>query len=291
MSTETVLVSEVIPATRERLYAAWLDSGEHSAFTADIAEIEPYVGGTHSAFSGYATGQVLALEPNRRIVQSWRSTDFPEGADDSRLEVTFEETSGGTMITLLHTGIPSGQSDRCRESWLESYLQRMKKYFGTAGASDGIGNGERARGALDDLDDDEEDDDETPTKLSRHLVSEDEETTVAQPPPLPPSRRRPPSRAAKSAPQPSPAAKRARPAPRPKAKARPAAKASPARAKRAPAKPAGKGKTAAKAAARRPAKPAKAAKGKAKPKAKAKPAAKRPAPKKKPARAKPKSRR
>ena len=33
MSTETVLVSEVIPATKERLYAAWLDSGEHSAFT------------------------------------------------------------------------------------------------------------------------------------------------------------------------------------------------------------------------------------------------------------------
>src|SRR5882757_287427 len=145
MSTETVLVSEVIPATKERLYAAWLDSGEHSAFTADVAAIEPYVGGSHSAFSGYATGEVLALEPNRRIVQSWRSSDFPDGAADSRLEVTFEETAGGTMITLLHTGIPSGQSDRYRDSWLQYYLQRMKQYFAgdddDEGTSDGVNDG------------------------------------------------------------------------------------------------------------------------------------------------------
>jgi uncharacterized protein YndB with AHSA1/START domain len=153
MSTETVLVSEVIPAPKERLYAAWLDSDQHSAFTADSAAIEPYVGGTHSAFGGYATGQVLALEPNRRIVQSWRSSDFPAEAADSRLEVTFEDTSGGTMITLLHTGIPSGQSDRYRESWLNYYFERMKKYFAAGRGRDGsdFSGGQ----------DEEEDDDET----------------------------------------------------------------------------------------------------------------------------------
>ena len=132
--SETVLVSEVIFASRERLYEAWLDSSEHSAFTADTARIEPVVGGQHSTFSGYSTGQNLALEPHRRIIQSWRTTDFPEGAADSRLEVTFEDTLGGTLITILHTGIPTGQSDQCREGWLKYYFAPMKTYFGRESA-------------------------------------------------------------------------------------------------------------------------------------------------------------
>jgi uncharacterized protein YndB with AHSA1/START domain len=277
MSTETVLVSEVIPATKERLYAAWLDSTEHSAFTADVAAIEPYVGGSHSTFSGYATGEVLALEPNRRIVQSWRSSDFPEGAADSRLEVTFEETAGGTMITLLHTGIPSGQSDQYRDSWLQYYLQRMKQYFaGSDEDSNGVSDGVPDGGS----EDDEELVVEVPTLtnvMSADIDDEEEaETAVLTPPPPPPARRRPPSRGAKSAPKPAQAAKSARRATPTKAKtktkARPAAK------------------TKVKAAARRPA--VSKAKAKAKPKAKPKAAArsaKRPA--KKPTKPKPRGRR
>ena len=136
--SETVLVSEVIFATRERLYEAWLDSKEHSAFTAETARIEPVVGGQHSSFSGYATGQNLALEPHRRIIQSWRTTEFPEGAPDSRLEVTFEDTLGGTLITILHTGIPAGQSDRYREGWLKFYFAPMKTYFARETAPESV---------------------------------------------------------------------------------------------------------------------------------------------------------
>jgi uncharacterized protein YndB with AHSA1/START domain len=129
MPTETVLVSEVIFATRQRLYEAWLDSKEHSAFTRAAAEIEPIIGGTHSAFSGYASGQNLSLEPHRRIVQTWRTTEFPTGAPDSRLEVTFEDTLGGTLVTVLHTMIPTGQSDQYRDGWLKYYFAPMKDYF------------------------------------------------------------------------------------------------------------------------------------------------------------------
>jgi uncharacterized protein YndB with AHSA1/START domain len=256
MSTETVLVSEFIPATRERLYAAWLDSQEHSAFTDEVAAIEPFVGGSHSAFSGYATGQLLELEPNRRIVATWRSTDFPDEADDSRLEVTFEDTSGGTMVTLLHTGIPSGQSDRYRDSWVQYYLQRMKKYFGGGDdeSSDGVSDGVT----------------EIEVTVSGTSGSDefdaDAVTRVAtSPPPLPPPRaRRPPVQSGKSGTKPAQAAKSARKRPA-------AARAKPATSK---AKPAAKGK--ASAAARRQAggKPAAKAGGKAMAKAGGKPMAK-----------------
>jgi uncharacterized protein YndB with AHSA1/START domain len=126
---ESFSVSEVIPAEPERIYAAWMSSDEHTAFTGDRAEIEPFVGGKHSAFAGYAVGTTVELLPGRRIAQTWRATDFPPGSPDSRVEVTLETTVGGTMVTILHTEIPTGRSDVYRDSWMKYYLEPLREYF------------------------------------------------------------------------------------------------------------------------------------------------------------------
>ena len=126
MAYESFSVSELIPVDPERIYAAWLDSAQHSAFTGDTARIEPFVGGQHSTFDGYAMGSTIDLLPGRRIVQTWRATDFPPGSPDSRVEVTLEATVGGTMVTILHTEIPAGQSDHYRDGWLKYYLGFQK---------------------------------------------------------------------------------------------------------------------------------------------------------------------
>ena len=113
MAYDSLSVSEIIPARPERIYAAWLSSDEHTAFTGDKAVVEPFVGGKHSTFDGYANGHTVELQPGKRIVQTWRAEDFPLGSPDSRVEVTLEETVGGTMVTILHTArIPSGQGSR-----------------------------------------------------------------------------------------------------------------------------------------------------------------------------------
>ena len=129
MTYDSLSISEVIPAPAERIYAAWLSSDEQSAFTGDKAVIEPFVGGKHSAFDGYSFGQTVELQPGRRIVQTWRAEDFPLGSPDSRVEVTLEETVGGTMVTILHTEIPSGQGSNYRDGWLKYYLEPLKSYF------------------------------------------------------------------------------------------------------------------------------------------------------------------
>jgi uncharacterized protein YndB with AHSA1/START domain len=126
---DSLSISEIIPARPERIYAAWLSSDEHTAFTGDKAVVEPYVGGKHSTFDGYAVGQTVELQPGRRIVQTWRAEDFPLGSPDSRVEVTLEETVGGTMLTILHTEIPSGQGSSYRDAWLKYYLEPLKGYF------------------------------------------------------------------------------------------------------------------------------------------------------------------
>jgi uncharacterized protein YndB with AHSA1/START domain len=126
---DSLSVSEVIPARPERIYSAWLSSDEHTAFTGDKAVVEPFVGGKHSAFDGYAVGRTVDLQPGHRIVQTWRAEDFPVGSPDSRVEVTLEETVGGTMLTILHTEIPSGQGSQYRDGWLKYYLEPLKGYF------------------------------------------------------------------------------------------------------------------------------------------------------------------
>ena len=141
MAHESLSLSELIPATEEEIYAAWLNSETHAALTGDQASIEPVIGGRHSTFGGYAQGAIVELQPGRRIVQTWRTDDFPEGSPDSRLELTLEATVGGTMLTLLHTDIPGGQSDNYRDGWVKYYFDPLKRFFGdkrnvTAGAPD-----------------------------------------------------------------------------------------------------------------------------------------------------------
>jgi uncharacterized protein YndB with AHSA1/START domain len=164
---ESFSVSDVIPAEPERIYSAWLDAASHSAFTGEEATFEPFVGGRHTAFGGYSEGTNLELLPGRRIVQSWRAKDFPEGSPDSRLEVTLEETLGGTVVTILHSEIPGGQSERYREGWVKFYLEPLKQFFAADDAA--------SAGPTDEDSDEGDEDDED---------EEDDESTVESPPPL-----------------------------------------------------------------------------------------------------------
>jgi len=127
--SESFHVSTVLPATTERIYQAWLSSNEHAAFIGASAEIDATVGGKFSMWGGYIQGVNEQLEPDRRIVQSWRTTEFPPDSPDSRLEIVLEEAEAGTRITLYHSDLPEGQGKQYREGWVEHYFERMREYF------------------------------------------------------------------------------------------------------------------------------------------------------------------
>ncbi len=113
----------------QSVYEAWLDSDEHSAFTGSSASVEGRVGGEMTAWGGYISGVILELEPYDRIVQSWRTTEFPEGSEDSRLEILLAAVEGGMSITLLHSDIPDGQGEMYSEGWEDYYFRPMRAYF------------------------------------------------------------------------------------------------------------------------------------------------------------------
>ena len=123
-------LSTVLRAPPRDVYRAWLDPRTHEAFTGGgVATSSPRIGGAFTAWEGYIRGTYLALKPGERIVHAWRTTDFPMGAPDSRVEVLLEPARGGTLLTLVHAQIPAGQEADYQAGWTAFYFRPMKKYF------------------------------------------------------------------------------------------------------------------------------------------------------------------
>jgi len=129
MKKESVKVSAVIPASAKEIYSAWLSVKGHSAMTGSAAKGTPRVGCSFTAWDGYIEGKNLELVPPSLIVQAWRTSDFPDAAADSRLEIALSEAKGGTRITLTHTDIPAGQAKGYKQGWIDFYFKPMKEYF------------------------------------------------------------------------------------------------------------------------------------------------------------------
>ena len=124
-----IKLSALFSVSAKKLYDSWLNSQIHSSFTGSKTHIEPRVGSHFSAGNGYITGVNLILQPYGRIVQSWRTTEFPEGAPDSKLEILFEKHNSGTKLTISHSHLPNGDEKTYERDWKENYIKPMKFYF------------------------------------------------------------------------------------------------------------------------------------------------------------------
>ena len=125
MSLDDIEVEGLVPASPERIYAAWINTDLHAAMTGAAASCDPEIGGAFTAWDGYISGRTLELEPHRRIVQAWRTAQFPEDAADSRLEITLSAEGDGTRVKFRHTGIPAGQGVLYEKGWVGHYLEPM----------------------------------------------------------------------------------------------------------------------------------------------------------------------
>ena len=126
---EKLYLSTLIPAEPEKVYLAWLDSAGHTAITGSPAKIDRRIGGKFTAWDGYIEGTTLELQPFQRILQSWRTSEFPDSSPNSQLEMLFEPAEGGTRLTLIHTNIPDGQAEEYRQGWEDFYFTPMTSYF------------------------------------------------------------------------------------------------------------------------------------------------------------------
>jgi activator of HSP90 ATPase len=118
-----------LPASPETIYETWLDSDGHSAMTGGKAKMSKKVGAEVSAWDGYITGKNIELIKGRRIVQSWRTTQFSAAASDSVITVTLAPSKTGARLTLRHSKVPDGQTSYEEGGWQDHYFTPMKEYF------------------------------------------------------------------------------------------------------------------------------------------------------------------
>jgi activator of HSP90 ATPase len=132
---ESFELSDVIPASPQAIYDAWLDDRHADMTSGGPASADARVSGEFTAWDGYISGTFLELDAGGRIVMAWRTTEFPADAPDSRVEVLLAAAPGGTLVTFRHSEIPEGQGDDYRQGWIDFYFTPMKAYFAGAGHS------------------------------------------------------------------------------------------------------------------------------------------------------------
>ncbi len=118
-----------LPAPPKAVYEAWLDTAADSAMTGGEAKIDKRVGGAYTAWDGYISGKTLELAPGVRIVQSWRTSQFAAADPDSTVTVELAPAKTGARLTLIHKGVPDGQTSYEKGGWQDFYFRPMKAYF------------------------------------------------------------------------------------------------------------------------------------------------------------------
>lgn len=80
VNTVTITESYEFNTSAENLYRVFVDPQMTTAFTRNAPEVfEPTEGGRFKLFGGNIDGQFKTLEQNKRIVQTWRLSDWPQG--------------------------------------------------------------------------------------------------------------------------------------------------------------------------------------------------------------------
>lgn len=118
----------IFKATPHAVYEALMDTEKHAAFTGSKANLSRQIGGEISAYDGYISGQNVELVPEKKIVQTWRAVDWPEGFFS---QVTFEMSviPEGTRLDFSHTGLPEGTEDEFAQGWQDNYWDPLKKFL------------------------------------------------------------------------------------------------------------------------------------------------------------------
>jgi len=124
-----LVVRRVIPASRERVFAAWLDPVSLARWMcpgpviATDVELDPRVGGRFRIVmrkpdgSVEHTGEYVAIEPPARLQFTWISVNT--GNEPSLVTVEFLDRGAATEVVLTHRRLPPAQVEGHRAGWTD----------------------------------------------------------------------------------------------------------------------------------------------------------------------------
>jgi activator of HSP90 ATPase len=115
-------------ATPHQVFEAFLDEKKHADFTEANAKIDRKVGGKFSVWDGYASGSNKVLVKDKKIVQSWRASDWPENVES---EITLElyPEKNKTKLIFTQTGVPKNFVEDVKSGWQDYYWLPLEKFL------------------------------------------------------------------------------------------------------------------------------------------------------------------
>lgn len=125
---DDLVIERRVDVRPEQVFAYFTDSAKWTAWQGTEAEIELVPGGTwrvNVTGEGFASGRVVEVVQNRRVVFTWgweQGPPVPPGSTTVTIEL--EPDGEGTVIRLVHSGLPPDQIDIHRFGW-QHYARRL----------------------------------------------------------------------------------------------------------------------------------------------------------------------
>ncbi len=119
----------LLDASPAKVYEAYTDPMKHGAFTGQTAKGQAKVGGKFTAGDDYIFAKYLELVEGKKIVQEWKTSEWPEGYPPSLLELTLKSKGKKTELTMVHSKVPEDQVEYYAEGWKDYYWEPLKKYL------------------------------------------------------------------------------------------------------------------------------------------------------------------
>ena len=100
----------------------------HSAFTGSKAVRNSRVGGKFTAWHGYISGKSIELVKAKKIVQEWKTTEWPEHYGPSTLKFYLKKNRGIELSTI-QSKVPESQVRKYDTGWHSAYWKPMNEYL------------------------------------------------------------------------------------------------------------------------------------------------------------------
>jgi activator of HSP90 ATPase len=124
--SQTIRQTATFKASPHEVYEILMDAKKHTEFTGGDAKISRKVGGKFTIYGGDIEGTNLALEPDKKIVQSWRYSDWPAG-HYSTATFSLEAVAKGTRLSFTQTDVPDDKYEDIKQGWKDYYWVPMKE--------------------------------------------------------------------------------------------------------------------------------------------------------------------
>jgi uncharacterized protein YndB with AHSA1/START domain len=136
-TTEATIIERKvrIAASPETVFSYFVEPEKYVKWKGQKAELDPRPGGVFRVefeTKDVARGEFVEIEPNRRLVFTWgwEGEGHPIPPGSSTVEVTLEPDGEGTVVRLVHSGLPEAAVPRHAEGW-DLFLPRLVEVAGT----------------------------------------------------------------------------------------------------------------------------------------------------------------